>query len=198
MSQTSNELGSKRRARSSERGPDVGGASRDQRETRAAKARRTACNSSHAAASTVLSAATFTGGTNNRYKEWLELVTPAGTHSYASFVGKRVQQDFGNGNVWSGTVQSITQGLRSSQLRTPASNANFPTKSLPFTIVWSDDTDSAVLFGGLQTMLVSSDTTLQLPSRSHVGSRCQSNVDAHCHAPPPPSPVLQQSSILSL
>ena len=87
MSQTSNERGSRRRARSPDPGPDAGGESRDQRETRLPKARRTASTSSPAAASTVLSAATFTGGTNNRYKEWLELVTPDGTPSYASFVG---------------------------------------------------------------------------------------------------------------
>ena len=58
MSQTSNERGSRRRARSPEPGPDAGGESRDQRETRLTKARRTASTSSPAAASTVLSAAT--------------------------------------------------------------------------------------------------------------------------------------------
>ena len=187
MSQTSNERGSKRRARSPERGPDVGGASREQRETRLAKARRTASTASHAAASTVLSAATFTGGTNNRYREWLQLVTPAGTQSYAGFVGKRVQQDFGNGNVWSGTVQSITQGLRSSQIRTPALNAIFPTKSLPFTIVWSDDTDSAVSFADLQTMLVPDGATTQLPTG--LGSSPQAQGAARRQAPPPPPPA---------
>ena len=187
MSQTSNERGSRRRARSSEPGPDAGGESRDQRETRLTKARRTASTSSPAAASTVLSAATFTGGTNNRYKEWLELVTPDGTPSYASFVGRRVQHDFGNGDVWSGKVQSITQGLRSSHIRTPASDSIFPTKSRPFTIVWSDDTDSAVSFADLQTMLVPSGATSQPPTG--LGSSPQSQGAARRHVPPPPPPA---------
>ena len=52
MSQTSNEGGSRRRARSPVRGPDDSGESQDLRVTRLAKSRRIASTSSHAAAST--------------------------------------------------------------------------------------------------------------------------------------------------
>ena len=189
MSQTSNEGGSRRRARSPEHGPDASGESQDHLDTRQSKARRTANNFAPAAAPTVFSNI-FPGGTNNRYKAWLNWVTPAGAQSYANFVGKRVEQDFGNGQVWSGTVQSITQGLLASQTRTPALNAIYPTKSRPFTIVWSDDTDSAVSFADLQTMLSSSDVTPRLPTGSGgLRSSPQSKGAARRHAPPPPAPV---------
>jgi len=189
MSQTSNGGRSKRRAESLDGGPDTSGESHDRRETRASKAQRTSSSASPVTGSTVLSRATFTGGSTNRYKEWLRLVTPAGAQSYANFVGSRVEQDFGAGNVAVGHVQSITQGLRPSETRTPASDANFPTESRPFTIVWIDDnTDSAVSFADLQKMLVSSNTTAARPSGSGPSSSRPSGGAAMRQPPPPPGP----------
>ena len=89
--------------------------------------------------STVLSRATFTGGSTNQYKNWLKLVTPDRTSSYASYVGARVQQEDEAGRIYFGNVQSITQGLKASETRIPATDANYPTESRPFSIVWHDD-----------------------------------------------------------
>ena len=190
MSQDSSVGGSKRRAESPERGPNAATGSHDQRETRATKARRFSSSASPATTSTALSRATFTGGNTNQYKAWLRLVTPAGSPSYDSFLGKQVRQEDDQGHVFYGTVQSITQGLRRSENRIPATNAQFATESLPFTIVWHDDnTDSAVSFGDLQTMLVSGP---KIPAKrsSTSGSSGGRPGAAAARQPPPPNPTV--------
>ena len=140
--------------------------------------------------STVLSRATFTGGSTNQYKNWLKLVTPDRTSSYATYVGARVQQEDEAGRIYFGNVQSITQGLKASETRIPATDANYPTESRPFSIVWhDDDTDSAVSFADLQELLVSSNATAQHSSTSGPGSRRPSGgAPAVRHAPPPLNP----------
>ena len=135
MSQGASVGGSKRRADSPERGPNAATGPHDQRETRVTKARRVLSSASPAATSTALSRATFTGGNTNQYKAWLRLVTPAGSPSYDDFLGKQVRQEDDQGHVFYGTVQSITQGIRRSEYRIPATNAQFATESRPFTIV---------------------------------------------------------------
>lgn len=69
--------------------------------------------------------------------------------------------------------------------RAPFSLHKVSPPSQPCTIVWSEDTDSAVAFAELQTMLVSSDAK---PSGSAHGSSRQSNGAARRHAPHPPAP----------
>ncbi len=71
-------------------------------------------------------------------------------NAFMSFIGKKAVCQFDDS--WAiGTVQSINVDFRqrASVTRTPAPDAQYPTKSLPFSIVWEDNTDSIV---NLQTL----------------------------------------------
>ena len=125
--------------------------------TRSRKRQRTASINASARSSTVLSASqdhgpsaptTFQGGPAHAYATWLNSMDSGNT--FMSFIGKKVACQFDDS--WAiGTVQSINVDFRqrASVTRTPAPDAQYPTKSLPFSIVWEDNTDSIV---NLQTL----------------------------------------------
>ena len=127
--------------------------------TRSCKRQRTASNNASASSSTVLSASqgqdhglriptTFQGGPAHAYATWLNSIDSG--NAFTSFIGKKVACKFDD--TWAiGTVQSINVDFRqrASVTRTPAPDAQYPTKSRPFRIVLEDNTDSIV---NLQTL----------------------------------------------
>ena len=120
--------------------------------TRSRKRQRTASNNASASSSTVISASqdhglsiptTFQGGPAHAYATWLNSIDSG--NAFTSFIGKKVACKFDD--TWAiGTVQSINVDFRqrASVTRTPARDAQYPTKSRPFSIVWEDNTDSIV------------------------------------------------------
>ena len=129
--------------------------------TRSRKRQRTASNIASASSSTVFSASqdhgpsiptTFQGGPAHAYATWLNSIDPGNT--FTSLIGKKVVCKFADS--WAiGTVQSINVDFRqrASMTRTPAPDAQYPTKSLPYSIVWEDNTDSIVNLQTLTTYL---------------------------------------------
>jgi hypothetical protein len=87
----------------------------------------------------------YRGGTASAYKTWLQGIDPQTRGKpYASYIGVKVAQQFETG--WGvGVVCCITADLHcKSVTRRPASDAIYPTKCKPFSIVWQDNTDSVV------------------------------------------------------
>jgi hypothetical protein len=63
------------------------------------------------------------------------------THEYSSFFKIEVAAE--EDGVWTtGKVQCLFQGIQSSMTRTVPADSILPNKSQPFSIVWSDNTDS--------------------------------------------------------
>jgi hypothetical protein len=85
---------------------------------------------------------TFDCHSNTTYKHWRQAIQPtAVTHEYVSFVNTKVAAE--EDGVWTtGKVQCLFQGIQLSMTRPLPADSILPNKSQPFSIVWTDNTDS--------------------------------------------------------
>jgi hypothetical protein len=85
---------------------------------------------------------TFDGRSNTAYKRSMQTIQPTVTkHEYVSFFDLKVAAE--EDGVWTtGKVQCLLQGIQSSMTRPLPVNSILPNKSQPFSIVWTDNTDS--------------------------------------------------------
>ena len=113
-----------------------------------------------------VTADSYQGHTPSTYKAWLQGIDPqtAGKPAYTSYIGAKVAQPFETG--WGvGVVCCITADPhRRTMTRTPAPDAFYPTKSLPFS--WEDNTDSVVDLRRLQLCMQNFEQGLYTPSPS--------------------------------
>ncbi len=85
---------------------------------------------------------TFHDRSNSAYKAWLQAVHPADvSHEYAAFFNEKVAA-YEQGVWTTGQVQCQYQGILPSMTRMVPADSIPPNKSQPFSIVWTDDTDS--------------------------------------------------------
>ena len=110
-------------------------------------------------------------GSPHRANSFSWQLTTKGNPAYASYIGARVAQrfetDWGVGVV---CCRITADPHRKSMTRTSASNAIYPTKSQPFSIIWEDNTDSVVDLRRLQLYMRNFEQGLH---------------KAHISAPPP-------------
>ena len=90
----------------------------------------------------------YRGSTASAYKAWLQSIDPktGGLPAYTSYISAKVDQQFNTG--WGvGVVCCITADPHQEEktmTRTPSPAAFYPTKSLPFSIIWEFNTESVV------------------------------------------------------
>lgn len=147
---------------------------------------------------------TFPDGNNDAYGDWLNAIqrnlhplTWPDQPKFASYIGKRVAvKSPDSDDWWTGVVSSlfVSPHARSSR-RVPSDSSVHPSTGQPFTVVWSDNTDSTVDQETLQEWIENAKHQGSTPSAgstpsqmSRTSSRARRSAEGLApRIPPPPS-----------